>query len=377
MTKEDVSSSTYLERLAIDAQLNLSDGHARQLLTPAEANVVANFGRYYPPALAMSQSAAEQQMSEEFFRLAGESTNIRTLYSYSASSLVAVVASWLCDRRVTVALLEPGFDNIRDLLIRGGATLTPIRAEDVLALPGHLVSEHLPRGSAALWLTLPNNPDGYTLTCSEFESLTNECAANDILLICDFCFRLFSERMAGWSQYEYLTRSGCRFIAFEDTGKTLPLLDIKVGMLRCSSEFADDLTRRNEELVLNVSPWAMGVIAKLLQIYGEAGLATILWEPTRRRGKLVEQWIDATGLRNMGSPDGEAPFKWIGLPDEFWLNAQDLSEAAAKIGVHILPGCRFFFDRRHGRRLMRIPLSRPDSMLEAGLARLQSVISQH
>jgi DNA-binding transcriptional MocR family regulator len=79
----------------------------------------------------------------------------------------------------------------------------------------------------------------------------------------------------------------------------------------------------------------------------------------------------------MGSPDGEAPFKWIGLPDECWLNAQELSEAAAKIGVHILPGYRFFFDRRHGQRLVRIPLSRPDSVLEAGLARLQSVISQH
>ncbi len=375
MTKEDVPSSTYLERLAIDAQLNLSDGHARQLLTPAEANVVANFGRYYQPALAMSQSTAEQQMSEEFFRLAGECTNIPTLYSYSASSLVAVVASWLCDRRVTVALLEPGFDNIRDLLIRGGVTLTPIQADDVLAFPGNLVG--VPRGSAALWLTLPNNPDGYALTSSEFESLANECAANDILLICDFCFRLFSEGMAGWSQYEYLTQSGCRFITFEDTGKTLPLLDIKVGMLRCSLEFADDLGRRNEEVVLNVSPWAMGAIAKLLQVYKEVGLAKILWEPTRRRGKLVEQWIDARGLRNVGSPDGEAPFKWIGLPDEFWLNAQDLSEAAAKIGVHVLPGDRFFFDRRHGQRLMRIPLSRPDSVLEAGLSRLQSAMSQH
>jgi hypothetical protein len=67
-------------------------------------------------------------------------------------------------------------------------------------------------------------------------------------------------------------------------GKTLPLLDVKVGMLGCSLEFADDLTRRNEEVVLNVSPWTMGAIAKLLQVYSETELATILWEPTRRRG---------------------------------------------------------------------------------------------
>jgi ribosomal protein L30/L7E len=73
-------------------------------------------------------------------------------------------------------------------------------------------------------------------------------------------------------------------------GKTLPLLDVKVGMLRCSLEFADDLTRRNEEVVLNVSPWTMGAIAKLLQVYSETELATILWEPTHDAEYGIARW---------------------------------------------------------------------------------------
>jgi aspartate/methionine/tyrosine aminotransferase len=375
MTDSIVPPSTYLERLAIDAEINLSDGHARQPLTAAELSIISDFGQYYDRALAVGQSGAEQRMADAFCELAGESRTAPTLYSYSVSSLVAVVASWLHDRALSVALLEPGFDNIRDLLIRAGVTLVPIRANGVCGLAVDPDNGKPPRVADALWLTLPNNPDGFVLAEAEFERLTQYCAAHSILLICDFCFRFYSAGMTAWSQYDCLERSGCRFIAFEDTGKTLPLLDIKVGMARCSGCFVNELAKRNEEVVLNVSPWIMEVITPLLKSYVGSGLDAVLWEPTRRRGQLVEEWAKGCGLRNMGFAGSDAPFSWLGLRDEGLLDAQGLVEAAARLGVHILPGHRFFFDRRSGQRLVRIPLSRPDSMLEAGLERLQSILA--
>lgn len=365
MTALSRPTNTFRERLAIDGGVNLSDGHARQPLFPAEAEIVANFGHYYGEGKRVAQSKAEARFTSAFFRFSREPTDHPTLLSYSASSLVAVVANWLREREMHVHILEPGFDNIRDLLIRAGVETLPLRNEDLKGLIEDC-DGILGQSNMALWLTLPNNPDGFELSEEEFSRLADWCADEGVCLVCDFCFRLFSPEMTGWSQYETLQRSNCSYIAFEDTGKTLPLLDLKIGMLRSSRDAEPELRTLNEEVVLNVSPWMALILSDLLKAYEAEGAERLIWAPTQRRARIVEDWANGMGFTDAGHAGGTAPFKWLHLPHR-QLDARTLARLAEANGVHLLPGERFFFNPDHGTRFVRIPLSRSDKVIEAGL----------
>jgi aspartate/methionine/tyrosine aminotransferase len=366
-------SNTYLERIAIDAEINLSDGHARQPLTDGETRIVADFGSYYRTALRRTQSDAEQAFLSAFCMLAGEPTSVPTLFSYSASSLVAIAADWLKYEGLSVAMLEPGFDNIRDLLIRAQLNVTPVDATGIRAL----INDE-PLGASlgprrAIWLTLPNNPDGFALNEHEFTSLAERCAVTETLLVCDFCFRFYSREMTSWSQYDVLRRSGCRFITIEDTGKTLPLLDVKIGMLRCGTDFLGPLRLRNEEVALNVSPWILTVLAEVLTDYHVHGLDSTIWMPTERRRALVQAWIRRVEFSDAGQ--GMVPFGWISVPVSHAITALQIAHAGAARGVHVLTGHRFFFDHTTGDHYIRIPLSRPDEVLRDGLMRIEQALA--
>lgn len=71
----------------------------------------------------------------------------------------------------------------------------------------------------ALFLTLPNNPSGKYPSEARFASLMKYCKDHGIIVIADFCFRLFAP-LEEWDQYDVMRRSGVKFIAIEETGKT-------------------------------------------------------------------------------------------------------------------------------------------------------------
>ena len=87
-----MTTSTALERLAIDGVVNLSDGHARQPLTHAEQALLARLPRLYGDATRTKQSNAEREFAEAYFTLAAEPPPADLLFSYSTSCLVALIA---------------------------------------------------------------------------------------------------------------------------------------------------------------------------------------------------------------------------------------------------------------------------------------------
>ncbi|HEX5923667.1 MAG TPA: pyridoxal phosphate-dependent aminotransferase [Baekduia sp.] len=367
------ATNTALERLAIDGAVNLSDGHARQPLSASEREIVARLPALYTEAAAMAQSEAEQAFADAFFRLADEPRPRAIAYSYSTSCLVAIVAQSLADEGRAVILPEPGFDNIRDLLVRAGVEIITIAEDRVLELtPDDLHGR-------ALWLTLPNNPTGWVAGRGAFRRLVAAIAeADESLLVVDFCFRLFSQELCAWSQYEELERAGIDHVTLEDTGKTFPLLDVKAGMLTGSPSRMEDLRVRNEEVLLNVSPWTLLLLRDLCVDYRERGLDAALWTPNRsRRDTLRAAIADASeAFRVVGTGDS-APFVWLELtgPDAAD-GASAIVERARRQGLHLLPGTHFFSRAEQGERFLRIPVARAEAELRAGGRLLRAVLSE-
>jgi histidinol-phosphate/aromatic aminotransferase/cobyric acid decarboxylase-like protein len=87
----------------------------------------------------------------------------RTLLSYAASISAIVAAMFVHQRRLSVALVEPCFDNLRALLVNVGVPLQPL-PEQVLYDPD-LIYERLAQTVAAdvVFLVDPNNPTGVSM----------------------------------------------------------------------------------------------------------------------------------------------------------------------------------------------------------------------
>ena len=256
------NTNTALERLAINSGVNLSDAHARAPLGPVGAQSVANLDRLFDEASRMAQYSAEGELVGAFERLGGVHFPRAPQISYSSSSLVIVIANYLRRVNCRVHILDPCFDNIRDLLVTAGLSVDAISESAVLDSSNRL--QQMGRGDV-LWLTAPSNPTGWVLDAREYSRVAGTCADNGVLLVVDHCFRFFSPTTSSFDQYEILERSaGLEYITIEDTGKTTSLLDLKVGLLVASASLELPLRLLNEEVLLNVSPFACVVIARAL-----------------------------------------------------------------------------------------------------------------
>src|SRR4029077_18285200 len=119
----------------------------------------------------------------------------------------------------------------------------------------------------ALFLVDPNNPTGFTLTgTAQNEELTKKGFlevfryAKDYkkLLIFDFCFASFllpGTELGIFEIYKELEDSGVSYITIEDTGKTWPLQDAKVAIVKTSKDLHDEIYNIHTSYLLNVSPF--------------------------------------------------------------------------------------------------------------------------
>jgi hypothetical protein len=87
---------------------------------------------------------------------------------------------------------------------------------------------------------------------------------------------LFSQDLRSWDQYAVLRESGVSFIAIEDTGKVLPLRDLKIGTCICSADLYEDCARLHNDLLLNVSPFILKLNTEVLRLVGEHGIDRLL-----------------------------------------------------------------------------------------------------
>lgn len=364
-----VQSLTRYEWEGLANRHNLADGHARHALRGRGQHILQDLPSIYRRAELADQLELQRGFEFAFYRAAGQhSVPLRAappLHHYSSSVSTEVVANWLRASQMCVGLLHPTFDNIAGILQRHGVPLVPV-AESILdgEAPETLYEE-----IDVLFMVLPNNPTGRDPSRACIETIAARCAAHGVVLIIDFCFRFFSNRLGLWDQYESLEASGCRYIGIEDTGKTWPTLDLKVGSLISHESLREELAAVTDDVLLNVSPFVYCLLGEVI-VADQPPVAIDV--SVENRAELVRCLAD-TPLQ-VAPSESEMCVAWVRV-DETQLDSSMLVDGLNRSGVSILPGGPFYWaDPRDGSGHVRVALARDPERFRDGAAALRDAL---
>ncbi len=339
---------------ALVSDSNLADGHAHHEPIKGQIAIVEHLPQIYHRSTVERQDAIQDEFTEVFFAVAGQRTFKclpKPIFNYSCSLSIEIVANYIRLKQMSVALLHPTFDNLADILKRHQVQLLPIEEAVILDPSSFIASTE----ADSIFLVCPNNPTGLELSEKQFSSIVSLCKEYDKLLIIDFSFRFFSSYIA-WDQYALLRSSNVRFIALEDTGKTWPTLDMKLGIIVCDEVLRNELSAVSNDIILNVSPFIFNLLTRYISVDLEAGsiLTSSVIEENRSTLKYL---LDNTPLI-IERPTSSLSVAWIRLP-EAW-RSSDFCAWLERWNVHVLPGGPFYWnDQERGEHYVRIALSRP------------------
>ncbi|MFB6978537.1 aminotransferase class I/II-fold pyridoxal phosphate-dependent enzyme [Streptomyces scopuliridis] len=358
---------TELEQRAVDAEINLADGHPRQRLTEQQEAVAGRFTELFDLARRAPFADVEHAAHTAFFEMLGQRSapvhSGRAFSVYSSSVATMVVSAVLAERGYSVGLLHPTFDNIHDLLVRVTA-VTPV-SEDRCAAAD--LSTVLAAGARCLFVTTPNNPTGWFLDAERFRALAAECAVHGVILCVDASFRGFDTR-AQFDHYAILEQTGASYLVIEDTGKLWPFAELKLGFLAVSEDLRPAVEHALSDVLLTVSPFVLKLV-EALSVDGRQGgldrLHTLVAANRERVGKAVAQ-LDGVQLA-----DGDARVSVSRLAFSHSRQAGAVHDALRVLGVHVLPCAQFHWAHPdEGRHLLRLALCRDSESLATGLSKL-------
>lgn len=367
------SSLTEWESAGINAEHNLADGHAHHSL-PADltANVLLEL---FNRATIEPQEVSERRFLGLFRDFASEpGLPSSAILHYSSSLSIEVVGKALWEMGVrTVGLPTPTFDNIPLLLKRCGLQLIAIR-EDLLS-NSDIVRQWV-AAVDAVFVVQPNNPSGYVMDRSEWQSLIGWCAEKNVVYCCDSSFRFFDSRCE-WSQYAYLKElsatESLRYFLVEDSGKTWPLCELKVGILTPSADLFDVARPISDEVMLNVSPFTLNLLSFLMR--RPSGRASSLQELRSLVLSNRRYLRDALfGLAEVVShPASKVSVEWLKLPDG--CDSHQFCLYCADQGIVVLPGRPFGWDEPTSSAAhFRVALMRDEVRFKAGVDALRTAL---
>jgi aspartate/methionine/tyrosine aminotransferase len=369
MANRRLANLTQYERIGISRGLNLADGHAHQHQDAVQSRIVQRLARLFTAAETANQSEVELEFQRRFFEVAGQysvTSNSRSLLCYSASQSVDLVAALLAAENMSVGLLQPCFDNLATLLRRRGVALLPVAERAVLGVD--------PSGPNALFLTQPNNPTGFLLSPEEFERLAARCANTGTVLIVDWTFRFFTD-LDRWDQYEILDRCRTSYICIEDTGKTWPTLDLKCSILTASADLQPALAELHNDMLLNVSPFVLKVLAEYLVDAEVRGLDAAVRRVVAVNRRALRAALDGSIL-TPGSPHSSISVEWLRVASDS-LSGMEIVDLLDGAGVAILPGDHFFWHAPDvGARFVRIALARDEATFATAAGRIRALIDR-
>lgn len=117
----------------------------------------------------------------------------------------------------------------------------PIVVSDLIE---HLIENE----SEIVFLTLPNNPTGTSISSADLGVLANFCKKKNIVMVLDICFALVGEESEFLSYFNKLD-DDLSCIILWDTGKTFGLRHRKIGFIWSSQNINSDL----QETVKNIT----------------------------------------------------------------------------------------------------------------------------
>lgn len=352
---------------------NIADGHAHQEQSKEYEKIIKRLPLLYLAAEKLNQRKIQNRFEEIFFTRAGQKSYKKLpppLYQAACSLSIEVVANYLRLTNKSVALLHPTFDNLADILKRHAVPIEPL-SERALENPVKALKK---LKSDALFLVCPNNPTGTEITKSQYKKIIAFCKKYQKLLIIDSSFRFYSN-YTSWDQYAELYKSGSDFIVLEDTGKTWPTLELKMGITVASKSVYPYLADITNDFLLNVSPFNFLLLSEYIKVdledAGYYGAKKIV----AKNREVLKNTLKDTPL-TLINPDSNLSVGWIKLP-KLW-KATEFCEWLSQHHVHVLPGSPFYWnDHKIGESYIRVALLRPEKKFVYAMIALQQATQQY
>jgi enduracididine biosynthesis enzyme MppP len=362
---------TQLEYLALNASVNVADGHPRQDLTETQKRIIDDLPTLFAKAAGEPLEQLERNAQRTYLTTVGQhrfpTGPDRVLSCYASSVAMEILARSLVDSVDTVGLVHPTFDNIPDILRGVGLGLAPIE-EDLLA--GGDLDAGIPADVQALFITTPNNPTGRVLAEERLRLLAQLCQRRNIVLCLDTSFRGFDYR-AQYDHYAILESVGCRYVVIEDTGKLWPTLDLKVGLLVSSENIGLPVPDIYSDILLGVSPFILALVERFAEDAAAGGLDELHEQIAGNRRVLREALAGVPGV-SFPDLDSRVSVERVAIPRH---TGSQLFEGLSTSNVFVLP-CRQFHwaDPERGEDAVRVALARPRATVATAAAEMRAIL---
>ncbi len=369
---------------ALTRRFNLADAHTHQRQSPTQRQIVESLPQLWYESEERLQRDLEQDFITAFFELQRQPTALQTgraLLAYASSISTMVAATFLMQRKMSVSLIEPCFDNLHDLLRNQQIPLNAIPEEDLADLDQ--IYDNLCRRvtTDALFLVDPNNPTGFTLLTDgrpAFEEVVRFCVDHGKLLIIDRCFASFAlmDGRAKWFDiYDLLESSGVSYIVIEDTGKVWPLQDAKCAILMSSRDIYPAIYDIQTSVLLNVSPFTLNMLTRYLRDSEADDFESVRNVLSTNRRELALALAD-TPVRDC-EPRINVSVAWLDI-SALGVDSMDFHRKLLARDVYVLPGTYFFWNQRNlGNRFVRVALAREPRMFRGAARQLALEIQRY
>jgi len=305
----------------------------------------------------------------------------KTWLSYSASVSTMVAGIYLQQRNMSVALVEPCFDNLVDLLKHMGIGLSSLPEESLHEKDR--IYDALQHVSAdALYLVDPNNPTGFSLLkdgAEGFREVVRYCVDNGKLLIIDLCFASFAladKDIGRFDIYKLLEDSGVTYMAVEDTGKTWPVQDAKCAMLTVSEDIRETVYNIHTAVLLNVSPFVLNFLTEYVEDSICDGFASVR-EVIGDNRAIARQELAGTLLEYV-EPVVETSVAWFRIRKDDLTASELQARLLADEEIYVLPGTYFYWnDPDRGERYVRLALARRRGNFATAMRRLREALKRY
>lgn len=380
---------TQHEIRAMQAEYNLADAHTRQSQSPTQRKIVERLPELWYESEKLNQRQSEERFIEAFFRSQRQVTALTTptMLVYASSIAMVMIANFLALRKMKVCLIEPCFDNIYDILRNMNILMDSPLIEEWLHDPEKIYENLEAHVEAdALFIVEPNNPTGFTLEGStqnlgkrknSYLELISYAKDYNKLLVFDFCFSSFlleDAAPASFDVYKELEDSGVSYIIVEDTGKTWPLQDTKVAMLKTSRDLHNSLYNIHTSYLLNVSPFILNLVTQYV-IDSEKDNFSSVFELLKQNREIARVTLQGS-LLEMQNSISNVSVSWFKIKNHL-IKATVLKKLVEEQGVYILPGTYFFWsDHNKGEGFMRIALARDNDLFNQAIKKLRAVLDK-
>ncbi|MEU6621525.1 pyridoxal phosphate-dependent aminotransferase [Streptomyces litmocidini] len=365
LTERQVSVLSY--------EYNLADGHAYRAWSPQEQAVVDSTPQKFRQVDRRQQDAIEAEYFETFYAL-GQQTldtdHFARFPCFTASAGIEIIANYLRLKNLSATLIEPCFDNLKDILLRHQIPLEPI-PDDLLEADGDVLTAFLDRITTdALFIVSPNNPTGATVRRPNFERIVDFCARTGKTLILDSCFRFYMPDEDVYDQYKMLADADIDCIVIEDTGKTWPTLELKGPFLSVSKRLVEAISHINSDFLLHVSPFSIDLVTDFLRTSLQDGRSHIRGVAAQNRAVLHAE-LAGTFLTPVERE--HMSVSWLRIDAD--ITSAEVVAELAREGVHVLPGNEFYWtDKSVGDHYVRVALMRDPAMFVKAAARLGDTV---